>query len=101
MRTCDICRGARDDQKSTDRATRVSRIFLYYSNHQATNRALLSKKVIQMDIFDQELAEVKTAEGLRYILRRNPFCAIEVQTSRQDKLKSLQKEIHIRRLVGR
>jgi len=54
---------------------------------------LLRKKVIQMDLFDQDLAEVKTAEGLRYVLRRNPVRAIEVQKSRQDKLDALQKEI--------
>ncbi len=54
---------------------------------------LLKEKVIQMDLFEQELAEVKTTEGLRYVLRRNPARALEIQKSRQDKLKALQKEI--------
>src|SRR4030042_4881065 len=54
---------------------------------------LLKKKVIQMDLFDQELAEVKTTEGLRYVLRRNPARALEIQKSREDKLKALKKEI--------
>ena len=54
---------------------------------------LLKENVIQMDLFEQELAEVKTIEGLRYVLRRNPARALEIQKSRQDKLKTLKKEI--------
>jgi len=54
---------------------------------------LLKEKVIQMDLFEQEIAEVKTTEGLRYVLRRNPARALEIQKSRQDKLKALKKEI--------
>jgi transposase len=54
---------------------------------------LLKKKLIQMDFFDQALAEVKTNEGLRYVLRRNPARAQEIQKSREDKLKVLKKEI--------
>jgi transposase len=53
---------------------------------------LLKKNIIQMDLFDQELAEVKTTEGLRYVLRRNPARAQEIQKSREDKLKVLEKE---------
>jgi transposase len=54
---------------------------------------LLKKKIIQMDLFDQALAEVSTTEGLRYVLRRNPERAQEIQKSREDKLKVLKKEI--------
>ena len=54
---------------------------------------LLKEKVIQLDLFEQELAEVKTIEGLRYVLRRNPARALEIQKSRQDKLKALKKEL--------
>ena len=54
---------------------------------------LLKKNVIQMGLFEQELAEVSTHEGLRYVLRRNPFRAQEIQQSRQDKLDALKKEI--------
>jgi len=53
---------------------------------------LLKKKIIQMDLFDQALAEVSTTEGLRYVLRRNPARAQEIQESREDKLKVLKKE---------
>src|SRR4030066_1723555 len=54
---------------------------------------LLKENVIQMNLFDQELAEVKTTEGLRYVLRRNPARAMEIQKSKQDKLNALKKEI--------
>ncbi len=54
---------------------------------------LLKKNVIQMDLFEQALAEVKTQEGLRYVLRRNPARADEIKKSREDKLNALKKEI--------
>jgi transposase len=54
---------------------------------------LLKKNIIQMGLFDQALAEVKTTEGLRYVLRRNPARAQEIQKSREDKLKVLEKDI--------
>jgi transposase len=53
---------------------------------------LLDGGVIQMGLFDQGLAEV-TAEAVRYVLRRNPVRAEEVRNSREDKLKSLRKEL--------
>jgi len=53
---------------------------------------LLGQEVIQMGLFDQGLAEVRTAEGIRYVLRRNPARAEEIQKSREDKLASLRKE---------
>lgn len=54
---------------------------------------LLKKNVIQMDLFEQALAEVKTHEGLRYVLRRNPARAQEIKKSREDKLNALKREI--------
>ena len=54
---------------------------------------LLKKNVIQMGLFDQGLAEVKTHEGPRYVLRRNPARAQEMKISREDKLNTLKKEI--------
>ena len=36
-------------------------------------RKLLKTGVIQMALFDQQLAEVETSEGIRYVLRRNPI----------------------------
>ena len=43
-----------------------------------------------MDLFDQELAEVLADEGIRYVLRRNPVRAQEVQDTRHAKLATLQ-----------
>jgi len=53
---------------------------------------LLKTGVIQMALFDQDLAEVETSAGIRYVLRRNPVRAAEVAQVRQDKLESVQKE---------
>ena len=55
--------------------------------------SLLGAGVLQMELFDQALAEVSTDEGLRYVLRRNPVRAGEVRASRQDKLKVVQGEV--------
>jgi hypothetical protein len=51
---------------------------------------LLRTATLQMGLFDQELAEVLTDEGLRYVLRRNPVRAQEVQDTRRAKLATLQ-----------
>lgn len=51
---------------------------------------LLKQGVIQMELFDQELTEATGADGVRYILRRNPVRAAEVQASREDKLRALR-----------
>lgn len=55
--------------------------------------ALLVKGVFQMSLFDQELAEVESNDGIRYILRRNPVRAQEIQFSREDKFRALQNEV--------
>ena len=54
--------------------------------------SLLKAGVLQMELFDQELAEVATDEGLRYVLRRNPLRATEVRNSRHDKLRVVEAE---------
>jgi transposase len=48
-----------------------------------------------MSLFDQGLAEVQTDDGIRYVLRRNPVRAEEIQKSRKDKLLSLRKEVDV------
>ena len=53
--------------------------------------SLLDKGVIQMNLFDQPLADIQSDDGIRYILRRNPERANEVRQNRTDKLSSLQK----------
>ena len=54
---------------------------------------LLRTGTLQMDLFDQELAEVLTDEGLRYVLRRNPVRAQEVRDTRHAKLATLQAHV--------
>src|SRR2546429_9666789 len=46
-----------------------------------------------MDLFEQELAEVLTEEGIRYVLRRNPGRAQEVRDTRRAKLATLQAQV--------
>jgi len=57
-------------------------------------KKLLRTGVIQMTLFDQPLAEVETTQGIRYVLRRNPIRAIEIAQTRQDKLRSVHKEVN-------
>jgi Transposase DDE domain len=54
---------------------------------------LLRTGTLHMDLFDQELAEVLTDEGIRYVLRRNPVRAQEVRDTRHAKLATLQAHV--------
>jgi len=54
---------------------------------------LLRTGTCQMDLFDQELAEVLTEEAIRYVLRRNPVRAQEVRDTRHAKLATLQAQV--------
>jgi transposase len=54
---------------------------------------LLRTGTLQMDLFDQEVAEVLTEEGIRYVLRRNPVRAQEVRDTRHAKLVTLQAQV--------
>lgn len=56
-------------------------------------KTLLKTGIIQMALFDEDLAEVETTEGVRYILRRNPIRAKEVAQTREEKRQSVQKEV--------
>ncbi len=55
--------------------------------------SLLARGVLTMSLFDEELAEVIPDDGPRYILRRNPIRAAERGTSRQQKLRSGQRQV--------
>ena len=59
-------------------------------------RTLLAAGTIQMDLFDQPLAEVSEESGKRYVLRRNPARASEMETSREDKFATLAREVERR-----
>ena len=52
--------------------------------------ALIAAGVVQMDLFEETLAEVEGLDGERYVLRRNPARAGELAASRADKLKALR-----------
>jgi Transposase DDE domain len=54
---------------------------------------LLRTGVFQMDLFEQEVAEVLADEGIRYVLRRNPVRAQEMRDTRHAKLATLQAQI--------
>jgi hypothetical protein len=54
---------------------------------------LLRTGTLQMDLFDQEVAEVLADEGVRYVLRRNPVRAQEVRDTRDAKLATLQAHV--------
>src|SRR5713101_570788 len=54
---------------------------------------LLRTGTLHMDLFDQELAEVLTEEGIRYVLRRHPVRAQEVRDTRHAKLATLQAQV--------
>lgn len=56
--------------------------------------SLLKQDVIQMSLFDEEVTEVETQEGIRYVLRRNPQREYEVDKSRQSKLAKLRQKAH-------
>jgi len=50
--------------------------------------ALLKKEIISLSLFDTKIAEVDS-EGIRYVFRRNPQRAEEIEDSRQSKLNRL------------
>src|SRR5919198_1432118 len=54
---------------------------------------LLQQGTLQMDLFDQEVAEVLAEEGIRYVLRRNPVRAQERRDTRHAKLAQLQAQV--------
>lgn len=54
--------------------------------------SLLKKGILEMGLFDQELAEVQLSQNVRYVLRRNPLRAEELHATRKSKLQALQRE---------
>jgi hypothetical protein len=54
---------------------------------------LLRTGTFQMELFEQELAEVLADEGVRYVLRRNPMRAQEIRDTRHAKLATLQAHV--------
>jgi len=54
-------------------------------------QTLLRRGVFQLELFEEELAEICADSGERYVLRRNPVRAAEIAASREDKLSTLRK----------
>ena len=54
---------------------------------------LLKVGVFQFELFDNELAEIETAGGVRYVMRRNPQRALEIENTRQEKLENINKAV--------
>lgn len=53
---------------------------------------LIAQKLLQLELFDEKLAEVEeTEQKVRYVVRRNPRRAEEMQAQRRDKLASLRR----------
>lgn len=53
---------------------------------------LITKKIIQLELFNENLCEVEN-EGVRYILRRNPVRAQEIEMTRIEKIEKVKKVI--------
>lgn len=57
-------------------------------------KALLVRSLFQMELFDEQLAEVTDLEaGVRYVLRRNPLRAEEIAAKREDKVRTIEQAI--------
>ena len=54
---------------------------------------LLKSGVFQFELFDNALAEIETDDGVRYVVRRNPARAKEMEKSRDEKLDRINIEL--------
>ena len=55
--------------------------------------SLLKKDIIQFSLFNEKVCEIED-EGVRYIIRRNPYRAEEIANTRLSKLQSVEKIIN-------
>ncbi|MBM3880383.1 MAG: IS1634 family transposase [Verrucomicrobia bacterium] len=51
---------------------------------------LLAEKVLQLELFDEQVQEVLGQEGRRFVLRRNPVRQAELQRAREHKQQALE-----------
>ena len=51
---------------------------------------LLAQKVLQLELFEEQVHEVLAKDGRRFVLRRNPVRAQEIQRTREQKQQSLK-----------
>ena len=71
----------------------LTRHTLVSLTHRCAGKSLLARGVLNRSLFDQDLAEVVSDDGPRYILRYNPIRAAEMGESRQNKLGSVQRQV--------
>ena len=60
-------------------------------------KTLVKKEIIQLELFQETLLEIEH-ENIRYLTRRNPIRAQEIQTSRAEKIASITEKINIANL---
>jgi len=53
-------------------------------------QTLLDKKIIQLELFDTDVIEVKGEQDVRYILRKNPIRSKEITANRESKIASVK-----------
>src|SRR5262249_44115593 len=83
--------GTRKDQQIEDRVQHGCHYITAITKPQIEK--LLRIGTFQLELFDQELAEVLTEEGIRYVLRRHPVRAQAVRDTRHAKLATLQAQV--------
>ncbi len=54
---------------------------------------MMKRGIIQIELFNEKVCEVES-DGIRYILRKNPMRAEEVEITREEKIKRLQEKIN-------
>ena len=68
----------------------------HFSYISAITKPQIEKQIkqgdIQLDLFSEQVCEVEN-DGIRYILRRNPVRAEEIEKTREEKIKKVQTEI--------
>jgi transposase len=81
----------------TDQIADLSDNQFYYitATTKSQMETLLKQGVIQMELFTEKLCEVDH-NGIRYILRRNPVRAEEIETSRNKKVEKIRKIVEER-----
>lgn len=61
-------------------------------------QTLLDKNIIQLELFDTDVIEVKGEEDVRYILRKNPIRSEEIKANRESKIASIKNLLATRNL---
>lgn len=57
-------------------------------------KKLIKTGTLQVELFEDKLAEITQTDGTRYVIRRNPQRRLEMEQTRQSKLARLEKKIN-------